>query len=84
MGGKLMAQDESRDTRRELVELLLGKIEADPYPSITMLRLVEELLTPEEVQAYADILMDKAQSENFPSIPMLARVRTVIEDRSRG
>jgi hypothetical protein len=84
MGGKLMAQDESRDTRRELVELLLGKIEADPYPSTTMLRLVEELLTPEEVQAYADILMDKAQSENFPSIPMLARVRTVIEDRSRG
>jgi hypothetical protein len=72
-----MARDEGRDTRRELVELLLGKIEADPYPSTTMLRLVEELLTPEEVQVYADILMDKARSENYPSISMMARVRSL-------
>jgi hypothetical protein len=64
-----MAKDESRDTRRELVELLLGKIQADPHPSATMLRLVEELLTPEEVQAYADILLDKARSANHPTSP---------------
>jgi hypothetical protein len=68
----------SVDVRAELVRLLLSKIEADPFPSATMMDLVEEILTPEELQTYGAILIDKMQREPFPSIPMLSRVKELV------
>jgi hypothetical protein len=44
---------EEVDVRGELVDLLLEKIASDRNPSITMMNLVEELLAPDDVQAYA-------------------------------
>ena len=72
-----MAGEEQRDIRRELVELLLEKIQADQYPSTTMLDLVEEMLTPEEIPVYAGILMDKTRSDTYPSISLMDRVRSL-------
>ena len=62
------------DVRGELVDLLLEKIASDRNPSITMMNLVEELLAPDDVPAYAAVLMDKVKTERFPSISMLRRV----------
>lgn len=62
------------DTRRQLLDLLLGKIEADTYPSVTMLDMVERLLTPEEVAEYASVLMAKISADNYPSIDLIRRV----------
>ncbi|MDQ4052923.1 MAG: hypothetical protein M3237_09510 [Actinomycetota bacterium] len=70
-----MARNQERDVRRELVGLLLEKIETDTYPSTTMLAMVEQVLTPEEVPIYAGVLMDKARNDYYPSISLLARVR---------
>ena len=62
------------DVRGELVNLLLQKIASDRNPSITMMNLVEELLAPDDVPAYAAVLMDKVKSERFPSLSMIRRV----------
>jgi hypothetical protein len=62
------------DVRGELVDLLLEKIASDRNPSITMMNLVEELLAPDDVPAYAAVLMDKVKSERFPSLSMIRRV----------
>ena len=65
---------DNTDSRARLVDVLLKKIAEDPFPSITMMDLVEELLAPDEVAAYAAVLMQKLEEENFPSVSMMRRV----------
>ena len=70
-----MASDgEELDVRGEVVDLLLEKIASDRNPSVTMMNMVEELLAPDDVPAYAAVLMDKVKTERFPSYSMLRRV----------
>jgi hypothetical protein len=69
-----MAQDTENDVRSQMLQLLLGKVEGDTYPSSTMLDMIEGLLTPEDVQTYARVLMSKVANENYPSISMLQRL----------
>ncbi|GAA3836055.1 hypothetical protein [Nocardioides panacisoli] len=66
--------DDQLDVHREVLRLLLQKIDDDPYPSTTMMDMVEGLLRPEEVPAYVAILMDKIQADTFPSINLLNRI----------
>jgi hypothetical protein len=63
------------DVRHELVRLLLEKVHDDPYPSTTMLDLIEELIGPDERADYAAVLMEKIRGDNFPSLDMMSRVR---------
>jgi hypothetical protein len=70
----MASNGEEVDVRGELVDLLLEKIASDRNPSITMMNLVEELLAPDDVPAYAAVLMDKVKSERFPSLSMIRRV----------
>jgi len=65
------------DPRGELLQVLLEKVVQDRHPSITMMNLIEELLTPQEVPSYAEVLMDKIRSERFPSISMMLRARSL-------
>ena len=69
-----MADNDGTDSRARLVDVLLKKIAEDPFPSITMMDLIEELLLPDEVPAYAAVLMDKINDERFPSVSMMRRV----------
>ena len=62
------------DVRGEVVDLLIERIASDRNPSVTMMNLVEELLTPDDVPAYAEVLMDKVKTERFPSISMIRRL----------
>ena len=62
------------DIRGELVNLLVEKIASDRNPSITMMNLVEELLAPHDVPAYAEVLLDKVQSDRYPSLSMIHRL----------
>ncbi|HKG27575.1 MAG TPA: hypothetical protein VKB01_00450 [Thermomicrobiales bacterium] len=49
------------DVRGEVVDLLLEQIASDRNPSVTMMNMVEELLTPDDVPAYVGILLDKGR-----------------------
>lgn len=68
-----MAND--TDLHREVLQVLLEKIEDDPYPSVTMMDMAEELLGEEDVEVYAQILLDKVRADRYPSIGMLSRIR---------
>jgi hypothetical protein len=50
------------DVRGEVVNLFLEKIASDRNPSVTMMNMVEELLTPDDVPAYVGVLMDKVKT----------------------
>lgn len=73
-----MADIDRDDARRELVATLLQKVQDDPYPSTTMLDLLEELLTPDEMPAYVVFLQERIRSERFPSMPMLKRLTALV------
>ena len=62
------------DVRREVLLVLLEKIEEDQYPSATMMDMAEQMLGPDELSAYTEILLDKVRDVRFPSMDMLRRV----------
>ena len=64
--------------RGVLINALLEKIQEDPYPSSTMMDLVEELLTEEEIPAYVMLLQDKIRQDRFPSVSMMNRLKDLI------
>jgi hypothetical protein len=73
-----MAEITQDDARAELVRTLLQKVQADTYPSTTMLDMIEEILTPEELPAYVVFLQDKLRDDTYPSISMLDRLRRLV------
>jgi hypothetical protein len=73
----MAAEEESPEveqTRAALVDLLLSKVKDDQYPSATTMDLLEEMLTTEELPAYAGVLMEKIAADTYPSIPMIKRL----------
>jgi hypothetical protein len=72
------------DVRGEVVDLLLEKIASDRNPSVTMMNMVEELLTPDDVPAYVGILLDKVKTGGrYPSYSMLRRILALISYQER-
>lgn len=60
--------------RDVVIDTLLDKIDADPYPSITMMDRVEELLTSRHRVRYLKILLSRVRNEEFPSWDMINRL----------
>jgi hypothetical protein len=65
---------EQYNVRQELLDLLLTKVDADPYPSATMMDLIEQLMGPDERPVYVEVLMHKIRHQRHPSIPMMRRL----------
>ena len=43
-----------------------------------MMNVAEELLSPDDLEGYAQILMNKVTADQFPSIPMIDRIRDLV------
>jgi hypothetical protein len=69
-----MAYDPS-ELHAQIFEVLLEKVRADPFPSVTMLNMLEGMLQEDDVEAYTAVLMDKIREVNFPSIDQLRRLQ---------
>ncbi|HET7388833.1 MAG TPA: hypothetical protein VFJ19_19435 [Nocardioidaceae bacterium] len=72
-----MATNPHEKVRVRLVRQLLRRIDEDPYPSVTMMDMVEGLLTSDEDEEYARILMSKVDDEQYPSVSILGRLRAL-------
>jgi hypothetical protein len=60
--------------REQVLDLLLEKVEADRYPSPSMLDDIERLLTPWRREDYADVLLEKIRRDKYPSRSMIERL----------
>ena len=58
----------------EIQTMLLDHVRDDPYPSTTMLDMIERLLQPDDVDDYTGILIDKVSQDSFPSMDQLRRL----------
>ena len=65
---------EQYDARRELLKILLTRVQRDRHPSVTMMDLIEQLIGPEERSIYAQVLIDKVRHDRHPSLPMMRRI----------
>jgi hypothetical protein len=65
---------EQYDVRRELLGVLLTRVQGDRHPSATMMDLIEQLIGPDERSVYAQVLVDKIRKDAHPSLDMLRRV----------
>jgi len=65
---------EQYDARRELLDMLLTKVQNDRFPSVTHMDLIEQLMGPEERSIYIQVLLDKIVHDRYPSIPLIRRV----------
>lgn len=66
------------DPRRILLDALLEKVARDSYPSVAMLDVIEQLLTPEETAAYVEFLVERFSEETYPSMPLLRRIAALV------
>jgi hypothetical protein len=60
--------------REQVLDLLLSKVEEETYPSASTLDLIEQLLTPDDKPAYAEVLMTKIRADTYPSTSMMSRL----------
>lgn len=73
-----MAEQEQFSAQQQLFEALMDKVRADHYPSTTMLNMIEQLLTPDDVPTYVGVLLERIREDEFPSISMLQRVQSFV------
>ena len=59
-------------------ELLLDRIRADRYPSVTYMDMLEEIASPRVMVAYTLHLFERIESETHPSLPMMKRVQGLV------
>jgi hypothetical protein len=69
-----MANGDGGDARARLLSVLLDKVAQDAYPSSTMMDMIEQLLAPDDVEAYAAILCEKIADDQYPSTSLIRRV----------
>jgi hypothetical protein len=60
--------------RRSVLRLLLGKVREDMYPSATHLDMIEQLMTPDDLDDYREVLFEKVENETYPSTSILNRL----------
>lgn len=69
--------EERYSARDRLMATLLEKVATDPYPSATMMDIVEENLLPQHVPVYSEILLEKIRADQFPSLDLIKRLSTL-------
>ena len=70
-----MADERDYDVRAEILRVMMRKLEEETYPSTSMLDLIEQLLTPEDLPAYAEALVNRIEADRYPSMPIVARLK---------
>lgn len=60
--------------QRAIARLLLEKVRADKYPSVTQMGMLEEMLPPSMQRDYLGVLLEKVAADRWPSPSLLRRV----------
>src|SRR5436190_1213998 len=68
-----------RRSQNVVCQVLMRKVRADTYPSMTDLDLIETVIPHHMLDEYVEILIDKVDDDRFPSICLLRRINRIIE-----
>ena len=77
-----MANEDSDDIRSRIQDAVYGtlidKIRRDPFPSASMMNMVEAGASERQFREYIGVLLEKVANDQFPSIDMLKRVTRLV------
>ncbi len=59
-------------------ELLMEHIRSANYPSTTHMDMLEQIATPRVLAEYTMHLMERIEADEYPSIPMMRRVQSLV------
>jgi hypothetical protein len=65
--------------QERFAETLLDRIRSDKHPSVTQMDMLEAVASPRVLVEYILDLMQTIEDDPHPSIPMMHRVRRLIE-----
>lgn len=69
----------SEQLKAAFIQVLLDHVTNDPYPSSTMMDLIEHHLDDPQLRTeYVATLLDKIANERFPSPSLMRRVRALV------
>ena len=69
---------DEQNLRERFVQILLDRIRAEAYPSLTHMDLLESTVTsPDQLAEYLEALMEKVESTRFPSMTMMRRIQRI-------
>ena len=69
----------SVEARAVFLRILMDQVRQDRHPSATHMALIEQALPPEWIPDYLEILFEKIADDPHPSIPMLHRIRRMVD-----
>lgn len=76
------SDDDSADIqgriRDAVYQTLIDKIRRDPFPSATMMDMVEAGMSERQSREYIGALLEKVAREQFPSMDMLKRLTRLV------
>lgn len=55
-------------------DLMLENVRRDPYPSPTMMNILESHMSEERLPEYLELLLDKISGDRAPSLDMVRRI----------
>jgi hypothetical protein len=67
------------EAQAALATVLLARVRRDPFPSSTQMDILEQTLPPQLYDQYLNALLEKVAGDQFPSIPLIHRIRRFAE-----
>jgi hypothetical protein len=72
--------NDRQEAQVALARLLIVKIRADHYPSITQMNLLEQMIPRALTPEYFGVLLEKVAADQFPSTSLLKRLSALTEE----
>jgi hypothetical protein len=70
-----MAEPTLRD---RFLDLLIGRVAKDHYPSGAMMDQIERVMTDAHRERYVQVLIDRAADDRYPSPDLLRRISALV------
>jgi hypothetical protein len=67
------------EARAMFLSIMLQRVREDRYPSATHMAIIEQALPQQLIPDYIEILLEKVADDPHPSIPMLHRIRRLVD-----
>jgi hypothetical protein len=67
------------EARAMFLSIMLQRVREDRHPSATHMAIIEQALPQQLIPDYIEILLEKVAGDEHPSIPMLHRIRRLVD-----
>jgi len=75
---EIQAEQEFAGLHDRLMDILIGEIEREQYPSSQLLDLLEGYMTRVDRERLVNVLLDNLADHRYPSLAMVSRIARLV------